>query len=62
MRLQGDRGQNIIEYLLVVVAVVVVVLALTNTRNGPMKNALENIFDTTVNGVSRLNSELKFSN
>jgi Flp pilus assembly pilin Flp len=61
-RLRDNRGQNVIEYLLVVVAIVFVVIAFMNTQNGPMKNALDNVFSDTVNDIQGLNRELKFSN
>jgi hypothetical protein len=57
-----NKGQNVIEYLLLVVAVVVVLLVFMNPQGGPMKNAMENIANGTVAGIDRLNKELKFGN
>ncbi len=57
------KGQNIIEYLLVVTVSVIVLISFMNTRSdGPMRNALEHTLNTTVGGINRLDDELRFSN
>jgi hypothetical protein len=57
------KGQNIIEYLLLVTAVVIVLIAFMNTRSdAPMRNALEHTLNTSVDGIDRLDDELRFTN
>lgn len=53
-----NKGQNVIEYLLLVTVFVILLLSFLNTRNGPMKNALENILNDTVYDISTLQNEL----
>lgn len=62
MRRKSFRGQNVVEYLLLTVAVVVVALSVFRTGGGPMKRAMENMLNGTVNGIKVLNSELRYSN
>ena len=57
----GLRGQNVIEYLIVTVTVVIIVLLAANTQGGHLKNAMDNILNDTVNGIAGLRNELKFS-
>jgi len=59
--INGRRGQNVVEYLLLTVAVVIVLFSVLNTRGGPMKSALDNILDSKVQDIKNLNSELKYA-
>jgi hypothetical protein len=61
-RLKNAKGQNIIEYLLVSVAVILIALAFMNTQNSPMKTAVENVLQDAVTDIDGLRSELKFGN
>ena len=55
------KGQNVIEYLLLTATVVILLVTFMKTSNSPMKNAMDNIYNDTVDGVASLNAELKFS-
>ena len=53
-------GQNVIEYILLVVAVVLIFVAFLHP-NGPFKKRMEHtIFDTTVKEIKDASGELKF--
>lgn len=60
LKKNGLRGQNVIEYLLLTAAVLVVFLVFFNPTNGPAKQALENITNDMVLDIARLNKELVF--
>ena len=60
--LWNTKGQNVVEYLLVVVSVVLVALYIMNTQNSPMKTAVENVLQDAVTDIDGLRSELKFGN
>jgi hypothetical protein len=57
----NSKGQNIIEYILVTAAVIAVLIAFTRTSSdGPVRNALDNVLNATVDDISRMKGELKF--
>ena len=60
-RLGNNKGQNDIEYLVVTAAAVLVYLIFMNTQSSPMKDGLENTFNYSVGGITRLNTELQFT-
>ena len=60
LRKKTLRGQNVIEYLLLTAAVLVVFIVFFNPSNGPAKRALENITNDMVLDIRRLNSEIQF--
>jgi hypothetical protein len=54
------KGQNVIEYLLLTTACIVVFFVFMKPSNGRMKNTLENVVNSTVSEIDQLNKELKF--
>ena len=60
--IHNRKGQNVIEYLLVSVTVIILALAFMNTQNSPMKSAVENVLEDSVADLRQLNSELQFGN
>lgn len=61
LKKKEHRGQNFIEYLILVVGVVLVLFYVMNPKSGPMKNAIENVFNGTIKGITVLNSEIKYN-
>ena len=61
-RLANAEGQNVIEYVLLTAAVVLVLIVCMSTRNGPMQSGLQNVLDQKVIDLQNLNSELQFGN
>ena len=60
-RLNDPRGQNVIEYILLVVAVVVVFIIFLNPQ-GKYKAAIENkLFDGTVKQLENTRSGIQFN-
>ena len=53
------KGQNVVEYILLVVAVVVVCIFFLR-QNGPFKSAVEKSLDTTTQRIDKASSEIKF--
>ena len=59
--MRNSKGQNVIEYVLLVVAIVVVCLYYySNLSTSPMGSAVKSMLNSTVNMVNNLNSELKY--
>jgi hypothetical protein len=59
-RLLNTKGQNVVEYLLVVVTVVLVALYIMNTQDSPMKRTLENVLNDSVGDIDRMKSEIRY--
>ncbi len=56
-----STGQNIIEYILLVVAVILVFLLLLNPQSGLIKNSVERTLNSTVNMIDQINKEIKLN-
>ncbi len=55
----GNRGQNVIEYVLVVTAVVLVFIAMAT--NGSFRGAVKKNLDSVVPAIDQGSSSIKFS-
>lgn len=58
--IRNFKAQNIIEYILLVVAVLLVFLVFLNPKSGPMKNSVEKTINGTVNMIDSAANEIKF--
>jgi uncharacterized protein (UPF0333 family) len=52
MHIKNKRGQITVEYILVVTAVLVVIIAFLSNRNGPFQNQMNTTFNTAVQGIN----------
>ena len=58
--MQDQRGQNIIEYIFLVVAVLSVCLLFLG-KKGHMRDRVQKSLDSTVNQIDKINKEITFS-
>ena len=56
----NNKGQNIVEYILLVVAVVLVCLVIASQNGGPMKTATNTSLSSFEIQINHLNDEIKF--
>ncbi len=56
----NKRGQNIIEYILVITVVLVLLLIALNPKTGFMKDAVNGIFDAAVDGIETISTSEEF--
>ena len=49
-----QKGQNIIEYILMAVAVILVFLVVLNPHSGPLKNSVERTLNSTTHQLNLL--------
>ena len=54
----AKRGQSIVEYVLLVVAVVLVFLVLLNPHSGLIKNSVERTLNSTVDVIDNTSREI----
>ena len=59
--LNDQKGQNVIEYILLAVAVLLVCIFFLG-KQGPFKKAVENSLDTTIHRIDKASAEIKFNN
>ena len=58
--MKGIRGQSVVEYILLVVAVVTVLIVFLSPQ-GPYKKSLEkSFFNATINQIKKNTSQIKF--
>ena len=57
--MRNTKGQNIVEYILLVVAILLVCIYFF-TNNGPMPNAVNATLNSIVNQLNNINSQIKF--
>lgn len=57
--MKDNKGQNIIEYILLVVAVILVFLVLLNPKSGPVKTSIETTLNSTVNMIDATNQDIQ---
>jgi hypothetical protein len=55
----NNNGQNIIEYILLAVAALLVYLVLLNPHSGPIKNSVEATLNRSVEQIDNITSEIK---
>ena len=58
--MQGSRGQNIIEYVLLVAAVLLVCIYFFSTHGGPMAVGINGSLNSIVNQVNHLSGQIKW--
>ncbi|MDE1921245.1 MAG: class III signal peptide-containing protein [Candidatus Omnitrophica bacterium] len=54
MHIKNKRGQITVEYILVVTAVLIVIVAFVTSKNGPFQNTLNSTYNAA---VTEMNSE-----
>lgn len=60
IHIMNNRGQNTVEYLLLVVAIMAVMIAFMSP-SGTYQNGLENAMNqATVGAINKINTEIKF--
>ncbi len=52
--MKAKKGQNIVEYILLAVAVILVFLVILNPQSGPLKNSVERTINSTVDKINEL--------
>ena len=57
--MKDSKGQNMVEYILLVTAVLLVCIYFFMTKSGPMSNSINASLNSIVNQVNNLNSEIK---
>jgi uncharacterized protein YoxC len=58
--MKNMRGQNIVEYILLVVAVLLVFLVILNPQSGTIKKSVETTINGTADQISIITSQIKF--
>lgn len=58
--LGNSSGQNLIEYLLVTAAVVLVCIVFFHPVSGPARGKIENVLNITVQGLNGMKSQIRF--
>lgn len=58
-KFQNQQGQNMIEYMLLFVAVTLVMLAFL-ANGGAFHQKLDQVFNDTVNGINSMSDEMKY--
>lgn len=56
----NSKGQNMIEYILLAVAVVLVFLVLLNPKSGSVKKSVEKTLNSTVDMINGTTKEIRF--
>lgn len=56
--MKNGKGQNIIEYILMMAAVIVVFLIFLNPHSGPVKNSLERTLNSTVDKIANITAQI----
>lgn len=57
---KNRSGQNVIEYLLVTAAFLLVCITFFRPDTGPARTAMENVLNITVEGVNAMRSQIQF--
>lgn len=55
----NSNGQNIVEYILLVVAVLLVFFVFLNPHGSPLKNSVETTLNSTINLIDNAASEIQ---
>ncbi|MBI3602016.1 MAG: hypothetical protein HY209_03890 [Candidatus Omnitrophica bacterium] len=58
--MKNNKGQNVVEYILVAVAVVLVCLVLLNPQSGPVKKSVETTLNSTVDSINSIANTIQF--
>ncbi len=58
--MENNKAQNIVEYILIVVAVVLVGLVFLNPQSGAVKKSVETTLNSTVDAVDNITQSIKF--
>jgi len=58
--MKNHKGQNVVEYILIAVAVVLVGLVFLNPQSSPVKNSVETILNSTVNSIHNIAQSIHF--
>jgi hypothetical protein len=54
--MKNHKGQNIVEYILMAVAVILVMLVILNPKSGPLKHSVERTLNSTTNQLDKLST------
>ena len=52
--MKTQQGQNIVEYILLVVAAILVFLVILNPRSGPLKSSVERTLNSATDNLKQL--------
>ena len=59
--MRNSKGQNAIEYVLLVTAVLLVCIYFFTTHGAPMPNAINSSLNSILNEINIINGQLQFS-
>ena len=58
--MKNNQAQNIVEYILLVVAVILVFLVVLNPRSGLLKKSVEKTLNGSVDQIGNITNEIQF--
>ncbi len=57
--MRNSKGQNMVEYVLLVTAVLLVCIYFFTTQSGPMPNAINATLNSIVNQINNINGQIQ---
>ena len=58
--MNNKKAQNVVEFILLAVAVILIFLAFLNPQTGPMKHSVNSLLNSTIDKIHNIAQEIKF--